>query len=277
MREIDGQVDAVGGLSLYYRGWEAESPEAALLVVHGLAEHGGRYADFGRAMALRGVSTYALDLRGHGLSDGRRGHVERFDLYLQDVDRFRRQVQGCISDGLPTFVLGHSMGGLITARYIEEYETSFRGAILTSPWLATAMPVPRWKVLLAGTLNKLLPALPIDAGVNEEYLSHDPQVVTRYREDPLVHGKITPRLYAESSMAMGLVMSRSERIRVPVLMLLAGDDRMVDTKRSETFAKSLKVADVTVQVLPGYYHEVLNDRDRTVTVATIREWISTHL
>src|SRR4051794_12318803 len=95
INEIDGQVDAVGGLSLYYRGWEADDPRAAILIVHGLAEHSGRYQEFGRAMAGYGLSTYALDLRGHGMSDGRRGHVDRFDLLLQDVDRFRRQVQGC--------------------------------------------------------------------------------------------------------------------------------------------------------------------------------------
>lgn len=277
IRDIDGQVDAVGGLSLYYRGWEATSPRASLLVVHGLAEHGGRYEDFGRRMAGFGVSTYALDLRGHGQSDGRRGHADRFELLLQDVERFRRQVQGCLPNQMPSFILGHSMGGLIASRYIEEYETSFRGAIITSPWLATAMAVPRWKTMAASMLNKILPALPIDAAVDEQYLSHDPIVVTRYKDDPLVHGKITPRLYAEASMAMGLVMSRSERIRIPVLMLLAGDDRIVDTKRSEMFAKSLKSPDVTVQVLPGYYHEVLNDHDRAVTVNMIRDWISKHI
>ena len=277
INEIDGQVDAVGGLSLYYRGWEADEPRAMLLVIHGLAEHGGRYVDFGRTMASYGFSTYALDLRGHGLSEGRRGHVDRFDVLLQDVDRFRRQVMGCLPQDLPCFILGHSMGGLITARYIEEYEAGFHGAIITSPWLATAMPVPRWKVLAAGFLNKILPALPIDAGVVAEYLSHDPIVVSRYRDDPLVHGKITPRLYAEASMAMGLVMHRSERIRIPVLMLLAGDDRIVDTKRSEVFAKSLASQDVTVRVLPDYYHEVLNDHDRAIALHTIRDWILKHL
>lgn len=277
IRDIDGQVDAVGGLSLYYRGWESPSPRASLLIIHGLAEHGGRYQDFGRRMAGYGVSTYALDLRGHGQSEGRRGHADRFELLLQDVERFRRQVSGCQSVQLPSFILGHSMGGLITARYIEEYETSFRGAIITSPWLATALEIPRWKTTVAGLLNKILPALPIDAEVDERYLSHDPMVVARYKNDPLVHGKITPRLFSEASMAMGLVMSRSERIRIPVLLLLAGDDRIVDTRRSEMFAKSLKSPDVTVQVLPGYYHEVLNDQDRAVTVNMIRDWIAKHI
>ena len=237
--EVDGQISAVGGLRLYYRGWEADEPSAALLVVHGLSEHSGRYVEFGRSMAAFGINTYSLDLRGHGLSEGRRGHADRFEVLLQDVDRFRREIVGCTSNAEPQFLLGHSMGGLIATRYIEEYATDVAGAIIISPWLATAMPIPRWKSLAASLLNRVLPSLPISAGIDEQWLSHDRVVVQRYRDDALVHGKITPRLFSEASMAMGLVMQRSDRIRIPLLMLLAGDDRIVDTGKSEAFARSL--------------------------------------
>ena len=271
--EIDGRIEAVGRLCLYYRGWEAAAPRAALLVVHGLAEHSGRYEEFGRRMAENGISVYALDLRGHGQSDGRRGHADRFELLLQDLDRFRREVAGLLEDDTPVFMLGHSMGGLIVLRYIEEYDVAFGGAVVTSPWLATVMPLSRWKVLLSGLLNRILPALPIDAGIDETYLSHDPLVVARYRDDPLVHRKITPRLFAEASMAMGLAMHRSDRIRVPLLLMLAGDDKLVDTHKSEAFARSLTTPDVTIRVLPDYYHEVLNDHDRAIAMNYIRDWI----
>lgn len=274
--EVDGQIQAVGGLKLYYHGWEAESPHAAVLLIHGLAEHGGRYAELGRRMAGFGISVYAIDLRGHGLSDGRRGHADRFEVLLQDVDRFRREIEG-ITEDIPLFILGHSLGGLIVARYIEEYEPRFTGAIITSPWLATGMEIPRWKVLAAGILNKLLPAIPMDAGIEPGYLSHDPTVVQRYQDDPLVHGKITPRLFSEAGMAMGLVMQRSERVRIPTLFLLAGDDRIVDTRKSEAFARSLKIPDVTIRVLPDYYHEVLNDYDRNIALHAIRDWILARL
>jgi len=275
--EVDGKFEGVGGLSLYYRGWEAEAPRAALLLVHGLSDHSGRYTEFGRMMASFGVSVYALDLRGHGVSDGRRGHVDRFELLLQDLDRFRREVEGTCDVNLPLFILGHSMGGLITARYIEEYESRFLGAIITSPWFATVMPVPRWKVVMSGVLNRFLPALPIDAAIDESLLSHDPRVVERYRDDPLVHGKITPRLFAEASIAMGLVMQRSDRIRMPLLLMLAGDDQVVDTRKSEAFARSLTTPDVTIRVLPDYYHEVLNDHDRGLAAREIRNWIFARL
>lgn len=271
--ESDGKFEGVGGLHLYYRIWEAPHPTAGLIVVHGLSDHSARFDAFGQRMASSAINVYALDLRGHGASEGRRGHTERFDYFLQDVERFRREVE-CISDrSLPFYILGHSMGGLIALRYIEEYDVPLRGAVLTSPWLATGPSIPRWKILGAGILNKFLPSLPIDAGIDADLLSHDPEIVSRYREDPLVHHKITPRLFMEASAAMGLVLHRSDRIKIPLLFILAGDDQIVDTAKSEAFARSLSVSDVTVRVLSGYYHEVLNDFDRGHAMKEIRDWI----
>lgn len=272
--ETDGKFEGVGGLHLYYRTWESATPSAGIIVVHGLAEHSGRYEEFGRRMASNSVNVYAFDLRGHGVSEGRRGHADRFEFLLQDVERFRREVESITNGELPLFVLGHSMGGLIALRYIEEYDAPLRGAVLVSPWLASGPSVPRWKVLGAGVLNKILPSLPIDAGIDADFLCHDALVVTRYREDPLVHGKITPRLFAEASSSMGLVFHRSDRIRIPLLFLLAGDDQIVDTKKSETFARSLSATDVTIRVMPNYYHEVLNDFDRAHASKEVREWVN---
>jgi alpha-beta hydrolase superfamily lysophospholipase len=274
VHESDGKFEGVGGLHLYYRAWECEQAVAGLIVVHGLSDHSGRYADLGTRLASNRINVYAFDLRGHGVSEGRRGHAPRFDYFLQDVERFRREVESLTAGGMPLFILGHSMGGLITLRYIEEYDVPLRGAILTSPWLATGPSIPKWKILGAGVLNKMLPSLPIDAGIDPEFISHDPVVVAQYREDPLVHRKITPRLFMEASAAMGLALHRSDRIRMPLLFLLAGDDQIVDTPRSESFARSLTVPDVTVRALPDYYHEVLNDFDRAQALREIRAWIN---
>jgi alpha-beta hydrolase superfamily lysophospholipase len=274
VHESDGKFEGVGGLHLYYRAWECEQATAGLIVVHGLSDHSGRYADLGARLASNRINVYSFDLRGHGASEGRRGHAPRFDYFLQDVERFRREVESLTAGAVPLFILGHSMGGLITLRYIEEYDVPLRGAILTSPWLATGPSIPKWKILGAGMLNKILPSLPIDAGIDPEFISHDPVVVANYREDPLVHRKITPRLFMEASAAMGLALHRSDRIRMPLLFLLAGDDQIVDTPRSESFARSLSVPDVTVRALPDYYHEVLNDFDRAQALKEIRAWIN---
>jgi alpha-beta hydrolase superfamily lysophospholipase len=275
VHESDGKFEGVDGLHLYYRAWETPAPTAGLIVVHGLSDHSARFTGLGRRMASNGVNVYACDLRGHGVSEGRRGHAARFDFFLQDLERFRREVESITARALPLFILGHSMGGLIVLRYIEEYHSELRGAILSSPWLATGPSIPRWKILGAGLLNKVLPSLPIDAGIDPEYISHEPEIVMRYREDPLVHRKITPRLFMEASAAMGLVLHRSDRINMPLLFLLAGDDQIVDTRKSEAFARSLSAhADVTIRVLPDYYHEVLNDFGGAQALQEVRTWIS---
>lgn len=276
-RRSEGSLSGVDGLHLAYRAWEAISPRAGIVVVHGLGEHSGRYEQFAEAMTSFAISTYALDQRGHGLSDGRRGHVPSFDVFLRELDRFRREVEGLAEYRLPLFLLGQSMGGLIALRYVEEYESRFRGAVICSPWLATSMPVPRWKIMAANALNRLLPALPFRSNMNPEHFTRDPDIIQAYRADPLVHGAITPRLFVEVSAAMGLVLQRSDRNHEPVLFLLGGGDRLVETERTVRFAQSMSGADVTVRVFPGLYHELLQEVDRPRIFREISDWIASHV
>ena len=277
LQDCHGYLEGVGRLRLHYRAWEAGAPRSALLVVHGLAEHSGRYEALGRDLAAAGHSVYALDLRGHGDSDGRRGHVRRFDQLLQDVDRFRREVQGMVRPDLPMFLVGHSLGGLIALRYLEEYSPDFRGAILSAPWLATALSIPHWKVALAQVLNKLAPSLPLKANVPPEYLSHDPDVVEAYRSDPLVHDRITPRMFTEISSAMGLVFQRADRIGVPLLFLLPGGDRITDPQRTRALARAIQQTEVTVRLFPEGFHELFNEVDRSLVLSEVRTWLSARL
>ena len=266
LQECHGYIEGVGRLRLHYRAWEAASPRSVLLVVHGLAEHSGRYERFGQDLAATGHSVFALDLRGHGDSDGRRGHVRRFDHLLQDVDRFRREVQGMVPHETPFFLVGHSLGGLIALRYLEEYNPEFRGAVLSAPWLATALPIPHWKVGLAQVLTKIAPSLPMRAPVPPEYLSHDPMVADAYRSDPLVHERITPRMFTELSSAMGLVFQRADRIGVPLLFLLPGGDLVTDTARTRALARSIHQVEVTTRLFPQAYHELLNEVERSLVL-----------
>ena len=277
LRRADGAFEGVGRLRLHYRTWEAATPRAAIIVVHGLGEHTGRYEEFATRMASFGFSTFGFDLRGHGLSEGRRGHTPNFDALLQDLDRFRREVQGLVDVRLPLFLLGHSMGGLVALRYQEEYNTAFRGAIIVSPWVATAMPVPQWKVALSNVFSRTLPAIPFRNGIKPAFLSHDPDIVNAYIADPLVHDRITPRLFTEASHNMGLVFQRADRFDDPLLFLLPGDDRVVDTRRTQQLARGIPSGEVTIKVYPGMYHEVLNERDRVLVFRDVRNWVAARI
>ena len=277
MRHSDGFITGVGGLRLAYRTWEATRARAALVVVHGLGEHAGRYSEFATRMAEYGISTFAMDLRGHGLSEGRRGHAPSFDVYLQELDRFRREVEGLADYRLPLFLLGHSMGGLIALRYQEEYNTRFQAAIICSPWLATGMPVPRWKATLANMLARALPTMPMHTRLDTTLLTRDTDIVEQYRDDPLVHDYITPRLFTEISTAMGLALQRSDRLQEPLLILVPTGDRLVVADRTLNFARSITSTDVTVKTYPGHYHELLNELDRFAIYRQIRDWIAARL
>lgn len=277
VQQNHGYMEGVGRLRLHYRSWEVDAPLGALIVVHGLFEHSRRYEEFAAFMAAHGFSVFVLDLRGHGTSEGRRGHVKRFDVLLQDVDRFRREVQSLVSADLPLFLLGHSLGGLIGLRYLEEYEADFHGAVLISPWLGTAVSVPRWQVLAAAVLNRLMPAFPFPFRMDADELTHDTERAEDYRSDPEIHSTITPRLFTETSSAIELALRRGDRITVPLLFLLAGDDRVVDTHRSLAFARSLPSDDIAVAVLDGYYHEVLNEVDRAAPMDDIVGWLEDRL
>jgi lysophospholipase len=218
-----------------------------------------------------------MDLRGHGASEGRRGHVRRFDILLQDLDRFRREVQGLVPVDLPLFLIAHSLGGLIALRYLEEYEAPLAGAVITSPWLGTAYAIPRWKILLANLFNRILPAFPFTMKVDASDLTHDDERAADYRDDPQIHSTVTPRLFTEISTAIEMALRRGDRIRTPVLFLLAGADRLVDTDRSLAFARSLPSDMVSIDVLDGQYHEILQERGRAAVTAEIRDWITDHL
>jgi alpha-beta hydrolase superfamily lysophospholipase len=274
---IHGYLEGVGSLRLHYRAWEADAPRGVIILVHGMFEHSRRYQEFGEVMAAHGLSTYALDLRGHGASEGRRGHVRTFDLLLQDLDRFRREVEGIVPAELPMFLVGHSLGGLIALRYLQEYDSPLRGSVITAPWLGTAVPVPRWQILLGHVLNRVMPAFPFPFHIDAAILSRDPARVADYQEDPEIHSTITPRMFTEISSAIHLAVQRGDRIHVPVHFLLAGDDRLVDTARSLAFARSLPEEMVSVEVVPDSYHELIQETNRAAVLSVIRERIQDEL
>jgi len=272
VRPGQGYLRGVAGLRLHYQAWESATPAAALLVVHGLGEHSGRYAAFGEDLARHGINVYALDQRGHGRSDGRRGHVRDFHRYLEDLERFRRTVSSDLPSGLPMYVLGHSLGGLIVLRYLQEFEGRiFAGAILSSPFLSQPH-VASWKAAMARALSQLLPALPLGNQIDPHDLSSDPAVVKAYTTDPLVHDRVTPRLFTEIVGAVESAFRERGKLACPLLFLVSSADAISAPDRVLSFADSLGHL-ATSAVYDDCGHELLNDRRRTEVVSDILGWI----
>lgn len=264
-----------GGIRLHYQCWEVSWPRGVVLISHGMGEHSGRYSELAYDFARAGLSTYALDHRGHGRSDGRRGHVRRFVRYIHDLEKFRRRVVGAVGPEVPLVFVGHSLGGLILVRYLQEYPAvSARGAVLSSPLLGVAMAVPKWKEKLGRLLYYSVPALPMSTGLDPRHLSHDTQVVDAYERDPLVHDRITPRTYGELGREVQNAFSRVARLRVPLLVLVASADEIVRPDQIQRFARiAAETVPVESQTFAGMYHEVLNETRRSRVLAHVLGWI----
>ena len=270
-------LSAADGTRLHALRWPVERPRAALLLSHGLGEHAGRYAPLARDLAPRGIEVHALDHRGHGRSGGARAYVARFSRYVDDFEAFRRQVAGGLPAGLPVFLLGHSLGGLIALRWLEAHpHTGLAGAILSAPLLGIAKEAARWKTALSGVLSTLLPRLPIHNEIDPSELSGDPAYVRSYREDPLVHARITPRLYTEMVAAMGEAVAEKDRLPRPLLFLVPGADSIVREEETLRLAESL-AGDVTIRRYPGFRHESLNEVERARPVGDVVEWMEARI
>ena len=261
-------VDA-GDVTLLYRVWEAASPRAHLRIVHGLGEHAGRYTRLAELLLARGISTYAADLRGHGVSGGRRGHVDRFAQYLSDF----RHVREATPDDTPAFVLGHSLGGLIALRLIQtDSATGLRGAILSAPAVDLPEPQPWWREPATRVLSPLMPTISAPNGIDPADLSRDPVEVEAYRTDPLVHDRITIRLYREMRRAMQEARKQAAAVTVPLLLLTPGTDRVTDVGAARLLADQF-AGPTEVRDYPQAYHEPFHDPESARVMEDLAGWL----
>ena len=238
-----------------------------MLIVHGLAEHGGRYARTGGLMADAGLAVEAVDLRGAGGSPGRRAHVERFSDYLDDVEWRLAVVRGD-ADGRPVILLGHSLGGLVCLDYATSGRPLPDLLILSSP--AVASTIPPWKQALARTFDSVAPTMRVPNALKGEQLSRDPAVAEAYFGDPLVEVSSTFRLGAESFRTQDRVGETSGRLSIPTFVTHGGADPIVPVASSEYLAA---LPGVTRTVYPSLRHETLNEPEGPVIVADMLAWL----
>ena len=268
------ELRAADGVRLHLRTWPAERPRATLLFSHGLGEHGGRYARLAADLVAHGLTVHALDHRGHGQSGGVRAYTPRFAQLVDDLELARRVVA---DPALPSFLYGHSLGGLIATRWLEAHpEVALAGAVLSAPLLGVAVKAPRWKVAASGFLSAVFPKLTLSNEIDPAELSTDPAYPADYRSDPLVHDKVTPRLYTELMAAIGAAFAEGGRISVPLLFLVPGADTIVREDEVRRFAAGL-AGDVTVREYPGFRHEPHNELGRERLVTDVLAWIDGRL
>ncbi|HEY4802627.1 MAG TPA: lysophospholipase [Paraburkholderia sp.] len=274
------------GVELPLYVWRASTPpRAALALVHGLAEHAGRYAALAARLNAAGIDVYAIDLRGHGRAPGRRTWVARFDEYLDDAGALLAHASAqCAAAGAnartPLFLMGHSMGGAIAALYaierLPQSRVPLAGLLLSSAALAPGRDVPAWMIGASRIISAIwprFPAMKIDAAL----LARDPAVVEANRADPLVHhGAIPARTGAQLLEAMKRIEAGRAQLRVPVLIWHGTEDKLTEPEGSRAFGANVGSPDRTLTLHEGSYHETLNDLDRERVIGAMIDWIDRH-
>ncbi len=264
------------GTRLHEYAWLPDGePKAAVVLVHGINEHASRYARLADDLNRHGYAVHAIDLRGHGRSDGPRAMVRAFDLYLDDVQLLLARVAASHS-GKPIFLLGHSMGGTIAALLAIERSPNLRGLILSAPAVVIAgglFPVLRRFAALASAVWPTLRVVRMGC----RFISRDPAVVEAFRNDPLVyHGRFPVRTGNEILRAAKQVQLDAARLTLPLLVLHGTGDFVTDPRGSRLLIARAGSPDKTLRLYSGLYHEVLSEPERAQVVADLAAWLDGH-
>ncbi|RCS28651.1 lysophospholipase [Rhodanobacter denitrificans] len=265
-------LDLADGQRLFLRDWPLPQARGAVLLVHGLGEHSGRYRRLAAWFNQRGYAVRGYDQRGHGQTPGGRGRLRHGDDLLEDL----ATVYNDYANGLPhpPLLLGHSMGGLVALRAALDGRVAPPALLLSSPALRS-WESPRM-ITLARLLSRVAPSLPLRNGLDVDKLSHDPQVMTDYRSDPLQHGWITPRLADFIFRAGAACIADANRLAQPTLLLVADSDELVDPSGSREFArKAAATGRLTTRFFSTLYHELFNEAEpgRGQVLMQLGDWL----
>lgn len=278
MKHSEGTLSGPQGLRIYYQTWQPETPpKAAVLLVHGLGEHAARHRNTIQRLVENGYAVYGPDHIGHGKSEGMRAYINRFSDLTSPLDTLVGIIRAELPNA-PLFVLGHSLGGLITAYYLLDNQDKFSGAVLSAPAVKAGDDISPALIAMSRILSALTPKMGVLA-LDPKGISRDPQEVAAYINDPLnFHGKIPARMGGEMLTAMARVTAEAGRITLPLLIIQGSADVMVNPSGAQMLHDLVSSSDKTLKVYPGYYHEMHNEPepDRQRVLGDVLTWLNAH-
>lgn len=277
MKTQSGNFQAQDGISICWQGWTPDSqPKAIVHVIHGYAEHIGRYGNVVGELLPAGYAVLGTDHRGHGQSQGRRGHVTSFQEFIDDEKQFHRDVIQTRFSGIPYFVLGHSMGSVIAMNYVEQNADDVKGLVLSGTGAQPGTYAPKILFTLTKILSGILPSVQVKSPLPPDFISRDMDVVKAYIDDPLVYNVITPRLAHEMNRYVVIGARNAGRIKIPVLIQVGSRD--IAFSGQKELLEMLGATDKTFKLYDGLKHEVYNElaADRAKVLADLRSWLDNH-
>lgn len=277
MKETAGTHVATDGLRLFVRGWRpAGETRAAVLLVHGYAEHSGRYQHVATYLTGQGYAVHAMDLRGHGRSEGRRGYIGSYRTLLEDLDGYFRTVRGEHA-GQAHFVLGHSVGGALALLFAAQHQEKLSGVIASAAALSAGEAIPAYLIAAVRLLSRVaprLPLIPLEAGT----ISKDPAVQAAYDADPLNYrGRVYARTGAQLLALAEAARRAIPQISIPALVLHGGADSLIDPGGTEEIYGLLGSGDKTCRIYEGLYHEVFNEPEKEEVLREVGDWLGARL
>ncbi len=275
MEHLEFNWRTADGLQLFAQDWPPEGkPRAVVCLVHGLGEHSGRYAHVAGALTQAGYTLLGFDLRGHGRSAGQRGHAPSYKALLDDIDHLLEEATQRFPDR-SRFLYGHSFGGSLVLYYTLQRRPQLAGAIVTAPLLRTAFQPPVWKISLGKMLYSLWPTFSMTNEVDPKGLSHDPEVVRAYVNDPLVHNRISARLAMDMLWAAEWTLEHAAEFPLPLLLMHGGADPICSAEASRQFVERVP-GDGTFKLWNGLSHEIHNEPEQRQVFDTMIAWLQAH-
>lgn len=278
VRHDEGFFSARDNLRLFWASDAPDAPKAWVGVVHGYADHCGRYKGVIGHLARDGFGVMSFDYRGHGQADGRRAFCEKFDDYLGDLDAFWERLRQA-AGGQKTFLLTHSHGGLIGLRWaMTKKPEGLAGWVLSAPYLKLALKPPATKVFGAKVVGAVVPWMPIKTELSPKDLSRDVEWQKSTERDPLYLKIVTPRWFNESNRVQQEVVAKAgATVTWPTFLLAGAEDPVASTPAARAFFESVAAQDKTIKIYPGMLHECMNEVGKEEVWRDVAGWISAHL
>lgn len=275
MTHATATLAGAGGNQIFWQSWSPAQARGVVVIAHGFGEHSDRYQHVAQRLVAEGYATYALDHRGHGRSEGPRAVIDRLADAVSDLDELA-VLAGDAHPGLPVFMLGHSMGGLLAVQYALAHQDRLTGLLLSGA-LAALDAAPAPARLIARMLSVVAPRAGLIA-LDASLVSRDPQVVAAYRADPMVHhGKLPARTVAELMAAGQRFPELVAQIRVPTLIMYGSEDRLCPPSGSVMLGERIGAADITITPYEGLYHEILNEPEQETVLDDVCAWLDAHV
>ena len=269
-------ISSVDGKQLFTREWKPNrETRAVITLIHGLGEHSGRYDHVAAALNAAGYAVMAPDLRGHGHTEGIRGHIPSYEIAMEDI-RCATEEAGRHYPALPQFLYGHSLGGNLVLYYLLTRKPALRGAIVTSPGLAPGTPVTGLKLAAARLMYRVIPAFTMANGLDMTGLSRDPTVSQRAKADPDYHSQVSARLGLDAINQGAWIQNQKGPVPIPLLLMQGSADRVVNLAATRRFAGNI-TGDVTYKEWDGWFHELHNEPGQAEVFQTIITWLDAKL